>query len=932
TRSISINIVAVLLALTILSLTPAIARNRELSAYLQIDVASDGKAKLFLRFVHDGTVTQTARERIEKALSCRLTDKTYDPDSDEDSNGVDDTARTDSDAKLPEYHAFSGEGQSVVAGSRSMVDGTLDLSALLAALREAGIDSLEVSVKHPTAGYNYSPPGNGMPDLPALRGWQGPSFYSYYVDLQHPISGQSAVHIAFGYRPGFLIRRLAALCILLLLPIILAIRRRAQASGSGGTDQVSLRYGAMRTLNTLTLFLPISWYIVYSALGITGILKFMMPGRGSLTLLLVDLGLLFIPPLVCVFACTVLLAPMLKLEQSENGRGNVLRRFAFLVLGTYLPLLLVLASLDAAVNRHFELLIGFLGVAQLVRVISKSMLAKDASKQIYPLLGGPLRTRILDLAARSAVPPREIYIASEDATKSANACATSKKTIILNEFLVKRFTKREVDAVVGHEIGHIRLNHLGIRGAILYGGLVFAFFASKLLWIGAGLLALLFRPIVSILGYLDFSTSSYYLGAGIVLVLLLYASRRFEYSADAFAVTVTGDPEAMITTLGKLARLNLLPMSWARFDEGLFSHPSTLRRIKAIALQAGIPDYRVEALLDSPDSPEDRYSLTDTAVAAPVTSFTYPARDATRAPYPGVAGARLGARKRGGLNILVPFKHAPWLALASFLLFTPGGFAARQLHLDALGIPSYLAAISAGLITLMIDCARLKYKLLKARPKSLEFSPTTPENFPFLDNGLLAQRTAELEAIGFLREVDFTVASDPRKKTQAFARRFFHPVNKCFAEVGQVVAVNRALTPLKCSVFSYLQQDWSLSVSDREPDAYLYQNRQARKLFRWMTGSSPEQLLSAHLRLRNEMASTLGIGVLELRFPDYVATQKRDSLERRKEFQKRSILAYLLKIDIFQRNPKSEWLGEFARIRRKARAGGAVQYESGETT
>src|SRR5204862_364888 len=71
----------------------------------------------------------------------------------------------------------------------------------------------------------------------------------------------------------------------------------------------------------------------------------------------------------------------------------------------------------------------------------------------------------------------------------------------------------------------------------------------------------------------------------VALAGYLYVSRRDELTADRDAVGLTGDPEAAIAGLVKLARLGLLPMDWSRWDEGLLTHPSTRQRVAAILVQ-----------------------------------------------------------------------------------------------------------------------------------------------------------------------------------------------------------------------------------------------------------------------------------------------------------------------------------------------------------
>jgi STE24 endopeptidase len=67
-----------------------------------------------------------------------------------------------------------------------------------------------------------------------------------------------------------------------------------------------------------------------------------------------------------------------------------------------------------------------------------------------------------------------------------------------------------------------------------------------------------------------------------------YISRRYEYQADEYAVTVTGKPDAFIRTLEKLTEQNLGDKEPHPFVEWFFySHPSIKKRIEAIRKKTG---------------------------------------------------------------------------------------------------------------------------------------------------------------------------------------------------------------------------------------------------------------------------------------------------------------------------------------------------------
>jgi hypothetical protein len=82
------------------------------------------------------------------------------------------------------------------------------------------------------------------------------------------------------------------------------------------------------------------------------------------------------------------------------------------------------------------------------------------------------------------------------------------------------------------------------------------------------------------------------------LMLFYLLSRRFEFAADARAVTLNGDAEAQITGLLKLSRLNLMPIQWGKATGSWLTHPSMVRRAERIAASAAMPAERLQAILE----------------------------------------------------------------------------------------------------------------------------------------------------------------------------------------------------------------------------------------------------------------------------------------------------------------------------------------------
>lgn len=157
------------------------------------------------------------------------------------------------------------------------------------------------------------------------------------------------------------------------------------------------------------------------------------------------------------------------------------------------------------------------------------------------------------------------------------------KRIVLFDTLVAQHDRDELVAILAHEMGHYKKQHIpmGLALGILQTGLMFF------------LLSLCIRqPLL----FEAFFMSQPSVHAGLVFFGLLYAplelisgvlgmmlSRRHEYSADRFAVETFGKGEALASALMKLSvhhRANLAPHPFYVFLN--YAHPPVLDRIKAI--------------------------------------------------------------------------------------------------------------------------------------------------------------------------------------------------------------------------------------------------------------------------------------------------------------------------------------------------------------
>src|ERR1700722_16961577 len=100
--------------------------------------------------------------------------------------------------------------------------------------------------------------------------------------------------------------------------------------------------------------------------------------------------------------------------------------------------------------------------------------------KFYPLAESPLKQHILSLARANGIPVNQVYEfdASKQTTKmSAHVSGIAGSAqISLNDSLINRASPEEVEAVIGHEMGHYVLNHV-YKGVLAFGVLVVIGFA-----------------------------------------------------------------------------------------------------------------------------------------------------------------------------------------------------------------------------------------------------------------------------------------------------------------------------------------------------------------------------------------------------------------------------------------------------------------------
>lgn len=205
-----------------------------------------------------------------------------------------------------------------------------------------------------------------------------------------------------------------------------------------------------------------------------------------------------------------------------------------------------------------------------------------------PLPEGELKDKVINFAKGIGFSINDIYLIDGSKRSSkANAFFTGfgrKKRIFLYDTLTSKLNDDEILAVLAHELGHFKKNHiwmnlgLGLVQSILFlylfgiisqsliltevmgvDGNLFIFYLNAICFV------LLISPIQTILG-----------------ILMNFLSRKMEYSADKFASS-KGMANSLVSALKKLTSINYSNLTPHPFYVTVnYSHPPLYNRIRAL--------------------------------------------------------------------------------------------------------------------------------------------------------------------------------------------------------------------------------------------------------------------------------------------------------------------------------------------------------------
>jgi Zn-dependent protease with chaperone function len=552
------------------------------------------------------------REQLKRSLSQSFSFPLEFHDTSYEDEELDDEASEE--ASQRPWTSLAATGPKAFSGGTLRSTFQIDPQSLLRQLQQLHVESLKVTVLFYSRYRDVEIEGAKRVPLPT-----GMNVSRYQADVDVNAGTFPVIKFSMGYTAATLFKNSVPVLLFLLLPALgamLSARRRS-------TSPEELWGKHLRFVNRLLSLTWIVWLPIYFFSGVSEIVLFTFgedhPGLGQI----VYVALYFIPPIIAMFLCHLASSRVYEQVFSVDWSPRQVVRNA--VIGNALsliPMFLVFVGMytfaTSARLGALYIILGYIGYI----ILSQNM-ARLLGSRLHALTSGDLRNRIFDLAQRAGVTLKQVYVLPETSAQLSNAFARSDNSVLITNSLLKNLSRREVDGIVAHEIGHLQAKHPHTSGTITVVVIVAAY---------------LIGGFITSLAGLQNATAFVFVAAVATANLIVYfRSRRNERKADAIGVSLTGDPEAFIGGLAKLSRLNLMPLHSGGWGESLDTHPGSMSRFQAIAKAHRIAESRLQELVTDTETPPDRYPAVADEVDATVFSSEFKNKYRVRVGLVGLA-------------------------------------------------------------------------------------------------------------------------------------------------------------------------------------------------------------------------------------------------------------------------------------------------------
>ncbi len=375
------------------------------------------------------------------------------------------------------------------------------------------------------------------------------------------------------------------------LPILIAAGALANFRSYRGQNVQSRAYSAFVFTRVAMNWWAIVWVI---AVGL-----WYARGRTSSPNSIIELSFAivcrgFLVPMIQALAVGAIISPVAKHVWPRGATaGNALNRSARRFGVMFIGLLTYTAFITYTVANDWRAAVGALMCLEtyiLLRPVSQYFITGDLQCCVST---GELYDNLNNMARAGGMQVKRLMYSSPSLPTAANAGAMFRGTVLINQPIIGLLSKEECDAVVSHELAHVKLRHPIIRLCFFIAGL----FTTILV------VDVLFRMGLSIAAVVAIA------GATVISIMMLFymLTRHCEFTADRESIKICGKPQALITALARIHNYNHIPRNWGRLTSLFVSHPPTVERIARLGAAGCISQSELQSLLQLSDVPSSEH-------------------------------------------------------------------------------------------------------------------------------------------------------------------------------------------------------------------------------------------------------------------------------------------------------------------------------------
>jgi hypothetical protein len=222
----------------------------------------------------------------------------------------------------------------------------------------------------------------------------------------------------------------------------------------------------------------------------------------------------------------------------------------------------------------------------------------------------------------------------------------------------------------------------------------------------------------------------------------------------------------------------------------------------------------------------------------------------------------------------------------------------------------------------------LKGRLVKGVATTMSFPPAIPEQFPGLDRPRLDALSRDLEDLGFERLLDTAPIANSPTHPPSFCRIYAHRRHACFGVLLQVFPGSGGPIELRCMLNGYLDEGWSVGVSNGQPMAASALVRRPRAIGILFPTATPAELLSRFLAFRDRVCMELGLRpIADTSLATYIQRTLESLGEISAAMKKKNMAVglgqfYSRKLGLASKESQRVWLGDYPTLAEKRREAG----------